>query len=129
MPGMENGVVSFEISTDNPVVVEHFYESVFSWSFTEGHGRPYGIISTPSSGSLRGGFWDNTMDERGRNWAIFCVQVRNVTETCEKAVAAGGKVLFAPEASTGDDGMVFAHLLDPSDNHFGVFSRPESMES
>jgi predicted enzyme related to lactoylglutathione lyase len=34
----------------------------------------------------------------------------------------GGKVLAPP--TTGPDGLVFAHLLDPSGNHFGVFTPP-----
>lgn len=40
--------------------------------------------------------------------------------SCRQAEAAGGKVLVAPQNEPG--GLTFAHLLDPSGNHFGVYT-------
>ena len=39
-------------------------------------------------------------------------------------VAAGGKVQRAPH--TNPAGITFAHLLDPTGNHFEVFSVPSA---
>jgi predicted enzyme related to lactoylglutathione lyase len=35
---------------------------------------------------------------------------------------AGGKVFVEP--TSAPDGLVFAHVLDPQGNHFGLFSPP-----
>lgn len=119
-----NGIAAFEISTDNPEAVEHFYSELFGWNFSAGHGNPYSIIRTPSEKSAYGGLWDNRVNEKAYNWAIICIQVEDVEKACAQAVAAGGKVISPPEKSTGPDGTIFAHLRDPSDNQIGIFSRP-----
>jgi predicted enzyme related to lactoylglutathione lyase len=119
-----NGIAAFEISTDDPEAVEHFYGELFGWTFSAGHGNPYSIIRTPSEKSAYGGLWDNRVNEKAYNWAVICIQVEDVEATCARVVDAGGKVLSPPETSTGPDGTVFAHLLDPSNNQIGIFSRP-----
>jgi predicted enzyme related to lactoylglutathione lyase len=119
-----NGVAGFEISTDDPEAIEHFYGELFGWKFSAGHGNPYSIIRTPSERSVFGGLWDNRVNDKAYNWAIICIQVHDVEAACALAVEAGGKLLAPPETSTGPDGTVFAHLLDPSGNQIGIFSRP-----
>ena len=56
------------------------------------------------------------------NYAVFCVEVADVAGACAGAEAAGGKVLVP--ATPTENGLVFAHLADPSGNQFGVFSPP-----
>ena len=123
-PDMIGGIAGFEISTDDPVTIERFYSEIFGWKFSAGHGNPYSIIRTPAKKSIFGGLWDNRVNEKAYNWSIVCVQVADVAETCEKVLQAGGKLLAPPETSTGGDGTVFAHILDPSNNQIGIFSRP-----
>jgi predicted enzyme related to lactoylglutathione lyase len=48
------------------------------------------------------------------------VVVEDVAAAVAKAERLSGKVLVP--ATTRPDGLVFADLLDPSGNHFGVFS-------
>jgi uncharacterized protein len=121
-----NGIGWFEIGTDQPAAAERFYGDVFGWTFaddddsTSADGSAYRIVTTPAEGGLRGGLFatGGTMP----NYAIFTVLVADTAETCRRAEAAGGKVLVAPQTEPG--GVTFAHLLDPSGNHIGVFTPP-----
>ena len=122
-----NGVGWFEIGTDQPAVAERFYGDVFGWSFADDNdstgadGSPYRIVTTPAdSGLVQGGL--NATGGTVPNYAVFYVTVQDTGETCRRTEAAGGKVLMAPR--TDRSGLTFAHLLDPSGNHIGVFTPP-----
>jgi predicted enzyme related to lactoylglutathione lyase len=121
-----NGIGWFEIGTDQPAAAERFYGDVFGWTFaddddsTSADGSAYRIVTTPAEGGLRGGLF--ATGGAMPNYAIFTVLVADTAETCRRAEAAGGKVLVAPQTEPG--GVTFAHLLDPSGNHVGVFTPP-----
>jgi predicted enzyme related to lactoylglutathione lyase len=117
-----NGIGWFEIGTDDPQRVQRFYGDVFGWRFTEGDGADGGYreITTPAPDSLRGGIFPT--GGKTPNYAVFYVQVADVAAACTAAEAAGGKVLVP--AQSGGDGLIFAHLLDPSGNHFAVYTPP-----
>jgi hypothetical protein len=122
-----NGIAWFEIGTDEPAAVERFYGDVFGWTFTDddpsngtGGTTAYRIVTTPAEDGLRGGIF--ATGGTVPNYAVFTVLVADTAQTCRRAEAAGGKVLVAPQ--TAPSGLVFAHLLDPSGNHFGVFTPP-----
>jgi uncharacterized protein len=119
MPELINGIGWFEVATDDPATAERFYGGLFGWSVAAGAGG-YRAVSTPAKDSVQGGL----MATEGKmpNHAIFYVQVADVPATARAAEAAGGKVLVA--AQTTPDGLVFAHLLDPAGNHFGIFRPP-----
>ncbi|MCW2640927.1 MAG: hypothetical protein JWP76_3233 [Dactylosporangium sp.] len=120
MSAMTNGIGWFEIGTDDPAGAERFYGQLFGWSVgaDEGGEMPYRIVETPAAGSIKGGIFGTGGKVPG--YAVFCVVVADVADTCRRAEAAGGKVLVP--ATTADGGMWFAHLLDPSGNHFGIYS-------
>ncbi|WP_246278148.1 VOC family protein [Phytohabitans rumicis] len=117
---MTNGIGWFEIATDDPATAERFYGGLFGWTFAndEGEVRPYRIVSTPAEASIRGGLF--ATGGQVPNYAVFLVVVADVEETCRRAEASGGKVLVPPRQADG--GLVFAHLLDPAGNHFGVYA-------
>jgi hypothetical protein len=121
-----NGIAWFEIGTDEPAAAERFYGEVFGWAFADddnsssADGTAYRIVTTPAEGGLRGGIFGTAGTVP--NYAVFTVMVADTAETCRQAEAAGGKVLVAPKTEPG--GLTFAHLLDPSGNHFGVFTPP-----
>lgn len=122
-----NGIGWFEIGTDQPAAAERFYGEVFGWTFADDDsssagGTAYRMVTTPDPNGLRGGLFPT--GGTVPNYAIFMMLVADTPETCRKAEAAGGKVLVAPQATP--DGLTFAHLLDPSGNHIGVFTPPAS---
>jgi predicted enzyme related to lactoylglutathione lyase len=122
-----NGVAWLEIGTDQPAAAERFYGDVFGWTFaddkdsTSADGTAYRIVTTTAdTGLAQGGLF--ATGGTVPNYAVFYVLVADVAETCRQAEAAGGKVLVAP--TTAPDGLTFAHLLDPSANHIGVYTPP-----
>ena len=120
-----NGIGWFEIGTDNPAAAERFYGDVFGWAFSDDDsvtaaGTPYRLATPPGAPGPGGGLFDTAGKTPG--YAIFYVHVEDTREACRRAEAAGGKVLVAPKVDDG--GLSFAHLLDPTGNHFGVFTQP-----
>ncbi|MEO3775537.1 VOC family protein [Micromonospora sp. B11E3] len=118
-----NAITWFEIGTDRPAEAERFYGELFGWTFEEqgGPGRSYRVTDGGAGeegigGAIRGS------DGATPNYAIFYAQVADVAESCRLAEAAGGKVLVPPRSAPS--GLTFAHLVDPSGNHFGVFTPP-----
>ena len=116
MSAPTNGIGWFQIGTDDPARAERFYGELFGWR-VERSDADYREIDT-AEGSIRGGLFNH----RGQvpNHAIFFVVVPDVAATVKEAEARGGKVAV-PRTET-PDGLVFAELLDPSGNHFGVFT-------
>ncbi|MEV4703628.1 VOC family protein [Actinoplanes sp. NPDC049316] len=114
-----NGIAWFEIGTDDPAAAERFYGDVFGWSVAHDDAAStdpaYQVIST---GSMRGGLFHTRGEMPG--YAVFTVLVADVEDTCRRVEAAGGRVQRAPQVNPV--GVTFAHLLDPSGNHFAVFS-------
>ncbi len=126
MSTMTNGIGWFEIGTDDPAAAERFYGTLFGWTFADDEGAmPYRIVSTPAGGSIRGGVFGT--GGQVPNYAVFCVVVQDVPATAVAAETSGGKVLVP--AQTTENGLVFAHLLDPSGNHFAVYSPPPGQDS
>ena len=113
-----NGIGWFQIGTDDKARAERFYGELFGWRF-EASDAAYRTIETPD-GSINGGLFDH--GGQAPNHAIFCVVVADVAKTIERAEGVGGKVLVP--RTQNDDGLVFAELLDPSGNHFGIFTPP-----
>lgn len=127
MSTMTNGIGWFEIGTDEPAQAERFYGDLFGWSFSdfEGADVPYRIVDTGAEASIKGGVFGTGGNLP--NYAIFCVVVDDVAETCRRAEASGGKVLVPPK--TTSSGLTFANLLDPSGNHFGVYTPPAGSDT
>ena len=122
MATMTHGIGWFEIGTDAPEPVEQFYGTLFGWQFASSptSGPTYRVITTPAKDSIQGGLY--RADERQPKSAIFCVEVADVEATCTAAREAGGTVLIEPQ--TTPDGLVFADLLDPAGNLFGIYTPP-----
>jgi len=119
MTAMANGIGWFEIGTDDPAGAERFYGDLFGWTFSDDTGdMPYRIVQTPAAGSIKGGIFGT--DGKMPGYAVFYVVVEDVAGACRRAEAAGGKVLVPATATP--NGLTFAHLLDPSGNHLGVYS-------
>lgn len=118
-----NGIGWFEIGTDRPEAAERFYGDVFGWTFgDDSSGAGYRMVTTPGADRPGGGIFPT--GGTTPNYAVFYVVVEDAAATCAQAERAGGKVLAGPQRAPS--GLTFAHLLDPSGNHFGVFTPPAS---
>jgi predicted enzyme related to lactoylglutathione lyase len=121
MSTMTNGISWFQIGTDDVAAAQRFYGGLFGWTFEADPDSPgYQIITTPAKDSIRGGLADTS--GRGPSHAVFYVQVADVAATAAAAEAAGGKVLVPAQRTP--DGLVFAHLLDPSGSQFAIYTPP-----
>lgn len=113
----------FEIGSDRPEEVERFYADLFGWTFAEqgeANGGSYRVTTAGGEQGIGGAIRATNGDSP--NYAIFYAEVADVAQTCRRAEASGGKVLVA--LRTAPSGLTFAHLLDPSGNHIGVFTPP-----
>ncbi|MFE9692717.1 VOC family protein [Micromonospora sp. NPDC005806] len=112
----------FEIGSDRPDEVERFYADLFGWTFEE-QGAPGASYRQTTAGGEQGiSGAIRATNGTSPNYAIFYAEVADVAATCRRAEAAGGKVLVP--LRTTPSGLTFAHLLDPSGNHLGVFTPP-----
>ncbi|MBF6330354.1 VOC family protein [Nocardia transvalensis] len=112
-------VAWFQIGTPDPAAAQRFYGELFGWTYRTdpGSGDGYQLISYPGATVPSGGIAE---EQPGTGYAVFCVMVRDVAATCDRATELGGKVL-APPATT-PDGLVSADLLDSDGNRFMVFT-------
>jgi predicted enzyme related to lactoylglutathione lyase len=119
-----NGSVAwFQIGTDDPEGAKRFYGNLLGWTFGNDpeDGPGYHLITTPGADKPAGGIIDT--EGNAPNHAIFYAVVADVAAAAAEAERLGGKILVPP--TTQPSGLVFTHLLDPSGNHFGVFSEPD----
>jgi predicted enzyme related to lactoylglutathione lyase len=116
-----NTVTWFQIGTDDPKAAQEFYGGLFGWKITsDPDSDGYDLISYAGAERPSGGIAHTGGGEE--NHATFLVQVEDVAAVCARTEQLGGKVLNPPV--TTPDGLVFAHLLDRSGNHFGVYKEP-----
>lgn len=120
-----NTVAWFQVGTDDPDAAKRFYGRLFGWNFAadpDGGGR-YDLISYPGEEAPSGGI-AHAGGPTPNPHAIFLVVVEDVAAVCAETEQAGGKVVVPATASP--NGLVFADLVDPAGNHFGVFSPPSA---
>jgi predicted enzyme related to lactoylglutathione lyase len=126
MSTMTHGIGWFEIGTDDPETAKEFYSTVFGWTAArEDDPMPYYMVTTPAPDSIKGGIFPT--GGQLPNYAVFYVVVRDVAASCVSAEAAGGKVVVPP-TDTGN-GLVFAQLLDPAGNRFGIYTPPAGQDA
>ncbi|WP_283138140.1 VOC family protein [Rhizohabitans arisaemae] len=120
-----NTVSWFEIATDDPEPVQHFYAELFGWKFTPDEaaaqgGMDYRVI-TVDGGEPCGGVW--ATGGRIPNHSVFSVIVRDVAQTLARVEELGGKVVHSVIGN--ENGPDFAYVLDPSAGLFGIASAPQ----
>ena len=119
---LAGAVTWFEVGTPDPEEARRFYGELFGWAFDiQG---PYSIIQTGPGHQLPGGIQDTRMTPDGTpaRYAVPCVQVDDVADTCRRVEALGGKVLVP--ATPTPNGLVYAHIVDPTGGHVGVWTPP-----
>ncbi|MGH9224568.1 MAG: VOC family protein [Acidimicrobiales bacterium] len=121
---LSGAVTWFEVGTPDPAGARRFYGDLFGWTF-ELQG-PYSVVTTGDGHNLQGGINDTGASDPGTpaTYAIPYVQVADVAETCAAAERLGGKVVVPRTEAPG--GLVFAHVLDPTGGHIGVWAPPSA---
>jgi predicted enzyme related to lactoylglutathione lyase len=117
-----NSVAWFQVGTDDPETARRFYGDLFGWTFAKDpdFDGDYDLVTAPGADQPSGGIF--ATGGKVPNHATFYVVVGDVKATVAAAERAGGKPLMPP--TTTPNGLVFADLLDPAGNHFGIFSPP-----
>ena len=119
-----NTVAWFQIGTEDAAAAKEFYGGLFGWSFAPdpSSGPGYDLISYAGAGQPAGGIMHTAGG--AENHATFVVLVEDVAAVCTRTEQLGGKVLNPPTKTP--NGLVFADVLDPSGNRFGVFTPPQA---
>ncbi len=113
-PIAHNTVNYFEIGTPDATKARAFYGELFGWGV--GPAGPAGYAMVDGNA---GGLWDTT-SVGGGSWAVFYVEVTDIAATLDGATARGAELALP----TVDNGVIlFAHLIDPTGNRFGVWQR------
>ena len=118
---MAHGKICYlEIPANRAEDSGRFYSEIFGWKVRE---RGDGNLAFDDGGGVSG-TWvkegDRTADERMRAY----IMVDSITETLERIVMAGGKVL-TPRTDIGNGLGAFAAFIDPVGNEFGLYEEPQ----
>ncbi|MCM1971493.1 VOC family protein [Streptomyces sp. G1] len=118
------GFAWFEIGTNDPEVTKEFYGRAFGWRFEKDDsagGKPYFNIFTGNEWPS-GGMYDHCGPGGGGDYAMPSFVVTDVPDTVARAAETGATIEHGPDGNP--DGLVFARLVDPRGNRFGLFSMP-----
>ena len=117
--------VHFEFSADDPEKLAKFYEDSLGWKVQKWEGpMDYWLFSTGEEGQpgIDGGLMKR--DDQTPTGTVNTVDVPNIDEYMDKAVAAGGKVTAPKMAVPGVGWMCY--IMDPEGNVFGLMESDEN---
>jgi predicted enzyme related to lactoylglutathione lyase len=112
----------FEIHADDTARARQFYGNVFGWQFQEWGGIGYYLITAgpDEEPGINGGLLQRPVPVAGQgsNAFICTVNVTNVDESLEKALANGGRLALEKMPVPGIGWLVYC--LDTEGNTFGM---------
>ncbi len=119
---MDNPVVHFEISGEDPARLREYYAQLFGWQFDTGspaapsvsEAGNYGFLTAEAGipGGIGGGSGYPTH-------VVFYVGVEDVATALEQAESLGGSRVFGPERNP-NGALVVAQFRDPDGNLVGL---------
>jgi uncharacterized protein len=110
---MPHPVVFFEIGGRDRAKTSQYYADLFGWKIDQN--GPASTIDLAGQGGIPGHI--NSLGHEPQHYTMFYVEVEDVKEYLDKAVALGGKVLVPPiPIPTG----TFAWFADPDGNQIGL---------
>lgn len=124
---MIHGYIFFEIQADDMSRAIKFYQSIFSWQFSQQSKTPieYWAIET---GGVRGGLLKRPAQtpppEHGTNAYVCSMEVENFDEMASKIMANGGQIALEKFAVPGKCWQ--AYFVDTEGNTFGIFEPDEN---
>jgi hypothetical protein len=115
--------VHFEIQASDPAALQHFYSSVFGWTFEKWGSRDYWVITTGSEDmGINGGLLPRTgpppQEGTPIAGATMVIGVGDCQQTLDRSLAAGAQVTLPLHDVPGVGTM--AYLKDPDGNVFGL---------
>ncbi len=115
-----NRVTHFEIYTDDPEMVQPFYQDVFGWKFHKFEGGPieYWLVTTgdDKEPGINGGL---TRPREGQSpGTLNTIAVESLDRTISKIEQRGGKICVPKMGIPGVGWLAYAE--DPAGNVFGI---------
>ena len=113
--GRVHPVVHFEIGCTDRDGTAQFYSKLFGWKM-----EPAGpaVIVETGTGGIGGHI--TSLGYQAFQYTMFYVEVENIEEMLQKAMALGGKTMVPPvRIPTG----TFAWMLDPEGNTIGLWQK------
>ncbi|MGQ0669329.1 MAG: VOC family protein [Actinomycetota bacterium] len=98
-----------------------FYQDLFGWKVRK---RGDGELAFDDPGGVSG-TWVKESDRTPGEATRVYIMVDNITETLERILAAGGRVL-TPRTEIGPNLGAFAIFADPAGAEFGLYEEPSS---
>ena len=123
---MANRVVHFEIISPEAERIQQFFADVFDWAINTANPMNYGMVDTGAKDyGIQGGI--GNPGPFGSGHVTFYIEVDDVDEALERAVAAGGTVAMPKVNIGGPPGQetILAQFTDPLGNRYGLSQRHE----
>jgi hypothetical protein len=106
-------VVHWEVQARDPAAQQQFFGELFGWAVDANNPQRYGMVTAGGPGSIGGGIGMTTDAPR----ATFYVQVPNIADTLDKALAMGAQTIM-PRTDIGM--VIMAQFRDPEGNLIGL---------
>src|SRR5262249_10332217 len=100
---MGSPVTDWQIITTQPEKVQEFYTDLFGWDINTNNALGYRMVDTGSEKGINGGIWPAPPD--APSFIQLFIEVDDVSEMVQKAVAKGAKVLIPPQKLPDGDEM------------------------
>jgi predicted enzyme related to lactoylglutathione lyase len=112
---MGNPVMWFELLVEDADKANTFYEKLFDWKIDRNNPKKYGFVNTGSDKGIHGGIGHPSMT--GEKKILMYVEVEDLDQYLQEAVALGGKVIMPSQEV---DGYPIAIFEDPCGHQIGL---------
>lgn len=109
-------VVFFDIGCRDLSATVEFYESMFGWKADRASGMT-AMIDADQAG-LSGAI--TALGHEPHNYVMIYVETPDLEADIQRAIESGGEKLIGPAPTP--DGRLFAWMMDPAGNRFGLVS-------
>lgn len=113
---MANGVVRWQIISQDPDKTAGFYKKLFDWQVSNSNAMGYRELKNKDKRGIDGGVWPAPPGTNG--FVQLFIEVDNIDECSAKAVTLGATILVP--VSVLPDGDSMAVLIDPTGLSFGL---------
>lgn len=119
---MGDPVVHWELWSKDPEQLGEFYSRVFGWSIEAFPEMSYQLVRTGDESGIDGGIMRPEEGPWPGNMAFY-IGVADLEASCERIVAAGGRIVVEPQEVPGMGS--FCLFADPEDRVLGLWKSLE----